>query len=199
MFRYVTFGSFRLRFFSTFLLLRFVTLGCVWLGSVSFSYFTFGSFRLHYFSSFLSLRFVTLCCVRFGSASFSYVTFSYISFLLSFLYILLRYVVYGLVWFNYVTFGSVSLYYIMSMAPTDTLRYCLYPHMHHTSPQLLSLTNISRRHPSYPFNPVPAHNITACGICINTDEVLFSFVVVCAPQADKITIYHYSKGVPFCV
>ena len=37
-----------------------------------------------------------------------------------------------------------------------------------------------RRHISYPLNPVPA-----CSVCINTDEVLRSFVVLCAPQADK--------------
>jgi hypothetical protein len=29
------------------------------------------------------------------------------------------------------------------------------------------------------------------------DEVLCSFVVICAPQEDKITNYHYSKGVSF--
>jgi len=104
-----------------------------------------------------------------------------------------------LVRFNYVTFGSVSLYYVMSTAPTGTLKYCLYRHMHHTSPQSLSLTNVFRRRPSYPFDPVPTHNITACGICINTDEVSFSFIVICTPQADKITIYHYLKGVPFCI
>lgn len=55
------------------------------------------------------------------------------------------------------------------------------------SSQSLSLTYLSRRRLSYPFNPVPAHKVTACGICINTDEVLCSFTVIGAPQVDKLT------------
>jgi len=56
-----------------------------------------------------------------------------------------------------------------------------------TSPQSFSLTNICRRRPSYFFNPVPTHRISVCRVCIDTDEVLFSFVVICAPRADNIS------------
>jgi len=35
--------------------------------------------------------------------------------------------------------------------------------------------------------PIAALNNPACGICINMDEVLFPFVVICAPQADNIS------------
>jgi len=173
LFRYITFGSFRLRFFSTFFLLSFITLDCVWfisvtflfcfpfvtfftlrcvwLGSVSFNYFTFGSFWVCFFSSFLSLCSVTLECVRLGSVSLCYV------------------------WFCFITFCYVH----------GTHRHIKVFSL--SSPQSLSLTYTSHRRPSYPFNPVLAHNITACGVCINTDEVLCSFIVICMPQADKIT------------
>jgi hypothetical protein len=128
-------------------------------GFISLSYFTYGSFQLCFFSSFLSLRFVMLGCVWFGFVSFSYVMF-----------------------------GSVSLHHIMSPAPTGMLKYFpISPHMPHL-PESSSLTNISHRCPSYPFNPVPTHNISACGVCIYTGKVLFSFVVICVPQVDKITI-----------
>ena len=107
----------------------------------------------------------------------------------TFCYIRLCKVRFGFILFSYITFGSVSLHSVTSMAPTGMLGYFLYPHIRHTSPQSLCFIYISHHRPSYPFNPAPAHNITACDVCINTDEVLCSFVVICAPQADKITNY----------
>ena len=86
--------------------------------------------------------------------------------------IFFHFVTFCLLWFPLLT--NVTFSFI-------TLRY-----VHGACPQSFSLIYRFRRRPSYPFYPVPAHNITACGVCINADEVLLSFVVICAPQTYNI-------------
>ena len=70
--------------------------------------------------------------------------------------------------------------YTCSIWYCHSMRFLSGPSVHslsENSPQSLSLTYIYLRRPSYHFNPVPAHNITACGICINTDEVFFRWFI----------------------
>jgi hypothetical protein len=68
-------------------------------------------------------------------------------------------------------------------------RHFLNQYKRQTSSPTQSCCYVFRRRSSYPFNLIPVHTKSVCGLRLSTDDVSRSFVVLYAPRAAKLCNY----------